>query len=82
MHNIRLLYSLSDLNKKMFLYFNSTTQRSPNKIFKTFLIEDFLHLPPVSVWVKHRELRIPPRMFEKFRNSPNWILRGLGETDQ
>jgi hypothetical protein len=27
------------------------------------------------------ELRISPRIFEKSRNSPNGILRGLGETD-
>ncbi len=27
--------------KKIYLYVNSTTQRCPNKIFKTFLIEDF-----------------------------------------
>jgi hypothetical protein len=25
---------------------NSTTQKCSNKIFKTFLIEDFFHLPP------------------------------------
>jgi hypothetical protein len=27
------------------------------------------------------ELRISPRIFEKIRNSPNVIIRGLGETD-
>ncbi len=27
------------------------------------------------------ELRISPRIFEKIRNGPNGILRGLGETD-
>ncbi len=27
---------------------NSTTQRCPNNIFKTFLIEDFFHLPTLS----------------------------------
>ncbi len=30
------------------LYVNSTSQRCPDKIVKTFLIEDFFHLPPVS----------------------------------
>jgi hypothetical protein len=50
--------------------------------FKTFLIEDFLHLPPVSLTpVANLELRISPRIFEKIRNDPNGILRGLGETD-
>jgi hypothetical protein len=36
----------------------------------------FLRQPMV-----HLELRISPRIFEKNRNSPNGILRGLGETD-
>jgi hypothetical protein len=38
-----------------------------------FLIEDFFHV--------HLELRISPRIFEKIRNGPNGIIRGLGETD-
>jgi hypothetical protein len=46
------------------------------------MIEDFLHLPPVSLTpVANLELRIFPRIFEKIRNDPNGILRGLGETD-
>ncbi len=46
------------------------------------MIEDFLHLPPVSLTpVANLELRISPRIFEKIRNDPNGILRGLGETD-
>jgi hypothetical protein len=41
----------------------------------------FFHLPPVSpTSVVHLELRISPRVFEKIRNGPNGILRGL-ETD-
>ncbi len=32
------------LKEKMYLYANSTTQRCPKKIKKTFLIEDFFHL--------------------------------------
>jgi hypothetical protein len=58
-------------------------QKCPNKIIKTFMIEDFFHLPPVSTTpVVHLELRISPRMFEKIRNGPNGIiLGGLGETD-
>ncbi len=31
--------------------------------------------------VANLELRISPRIFEKIRNDPNGILRGLGETD-
>ncbi len=31
--------------------------------------------------VVNLELRISPRIFEKIRNGPNGILRGLGETD-
>jgi hypothetical protein len=50
--------------------------------FATFMIEDFLHLPPVSTTpVANLELRISPRIFEKIRNGPNGVLRGLGETD-
>jgi hypothetical protein len=46
------------------------------------MIEEFLHLPPVSLTPgANLELRISPRIFEKIRNEPNGILRGLGETD-
>jgi hypothetical protein len=46
------------------------------------MIEDFLHLPPVSTTpVTNLELRISPRIFEKIRNDPNGILWGLGESD-
>jgi hypothetical protein len=31
--------------------------------------------------VVNLELRISPRIFEKNRDGPNGILRGLGETD-
>jgi hypothetical protein len=31
--------------------------------------------------VANLELRISPRIFEKSRNSPNVIIRGLRETD-
>jgi hypothetical protein len=37
-----------NLKAKIYIYFNSTTQRCPNKIIKIFLMEDFFHLPPVS----------------------------------
>ncbi len=34
------------------------------------------NLPPVSL--VHLDLRISPRIFEKIRNDPNVIIRGLG----
>jgi hypothetical protein len=50
---------------------------------KNFLIEDFFHLPLVSATpVVHLELQISPCEFsKKIRNSPEGIIRGLGETD-
>ncbi len=39
-------------------------------------------LPPVSlIPVVHLDSRISPRIFEKIRNDPNVIFRGLGEGD-
>jgi hypothetical protein len=35
------------LKEEVYLHVNSTNPRYPNKIIKTFLIEDFFHLPPV-----------------------------------
>jgi hypothetical protein len=53
--------------KKIYLYVNSTTQKCPNKKIKTFLIEDFFHLPLVSTAQQVQlELQIFPRIFEKF----------------
>jgi hypothetical protein len=38
------------------------------------------NLPPVSLTpVVHLDLRISPRIFEKIRNDPNVIIRGLGK---
>jgi hypothetical protein len=40
------------------------------------------NLPPVSLApVVHLDLQISPRIFEKIRNDPNVIIRGLGEGD-
>jgi hypothetical protein len=40
------------------------------------------NLPPVSLTpVVHPDLRISPQIFEKIRNYPNVIFRGLGEGD-
>ncbi len=54
-------------------------QRCPNKIIKTFMIEDFFHLPPVSTTpVVNLELRISPRMFQKNSKRPEWYTQGIG----
>ncbi len=46
------------------------------------MIEDFLHLPSVLLTpVANLELRRSLRIFEKIRNDPNGIIRGLWETD-
>jgi hypothetical protein len=74
-------YHKANLKAKIYIYVNSTTQRCPNKIIKIFLLEGFFHLPPVSLTPSaNLELRISPRIFEKIRNGPNGITRGLGET--
>jgi hypothetical protein len=71
-----------NLKAKIYIYIYSTTQRCPNNIIKILLLEVFFHLPPVSLTpVANLELRISPRIFEKIRNDPKGIIRGLGETD-
>ncbi len=57
-----------NLKAKIYLYGNSTTQRCPNKIIKIFLLET----------LSCEYLR---EFSKKNRNSPNVIIRGLGETD-
>ena len=75
-------YLKVNLKAKIYIYVNSTIQRCQNKIIEIFLLEDFFHLPPVSLTpVVHLEPRISLRIFEKIRNGPNDIIRGLGETD-
>jgi hypothetical protein len=69
-----------NLKENNFLYVNSTTQRCPNKIIKTFLIVDFFHLS-LSTTTTILELQISQRIFEKIQNDCCGILRGLGETD-
>jgi hypothetical protein len=71
-----------NLKAKIYINVSSTAKRGPNKIIKIFLIEDFFHLPPVSLTpVANLELRISPRIFEQIRNDLNGILWGWGETD-
>jgi hypothetical protein len=49
---------------------------------ETFLIEDFFHLPMVSMTpVVHLELRISLQILEKILNDPNGIIKGLREID-
>ncbi len=74
----------SELEGKNLYFFNSTTKRCPNTITETFLIEDFFHLPLVSMTpVVHLELRISQRFFEKIWNGPNGLMvySCLGQTD-
>ncbi len=55
-----------NLKAKIYIYVNSTIQRCPNKIIKIFLLEDFFHLPLVSLTpVVHLEPWISPRIFAK-----------------
>jgi hypothetical protein len=54
----------------------------PNQIIKIFQLEDFFHLPPVSLTpVVHLEPQISPQISEEIRNGRNGVLRCLGETD-
>ncbi len=71
-----------NLKAKIYIYVSSTPQRWPNKIIKIFLIEDFFHLPPVSLTpVANLELWISPRIFKKIWKGLCGILWGWGETD-
>ncbi len=45
------------------------------KLLKFFCLKFF------SICHRNLELHISPRIFEKIRNGPNGIIRGLGETD-
>jgi hypothetical protein len=67
-NNIRLLTPKS---------VNSTTQRCPKTILKTFLIEDFYPFSLSHCTLNCEYLRI---FSQKIENGPIGILRGLGET--
>jgi hypothetical protein len=81
-NDIRLQTPYSELEGKyiyIYIYVKFTTQRCPNKIIKIFLLEDFFHLPPVSMTpVVHLKPRISPGIFEKIRNGRNGILSYSG----
>jgi hypothetical protein len=65
------------LKEKIYLYVNYTTQRRPNKITKTFLIENFF-LPTVNnTGGAPLTANISANIQKKFKTA----LIGLGETD-
>jgi hypothetical protein len=69
-----------NLKAKIYIYMFPLLPKGDQ--FKIFLIEDFFHLPSVSLTpVANLELRISPRIFEKIRNGLNGILFGWRETD-
>jgi hypothetical protein len=50
--------------------------------FSAGVVDTGGNLPPVLLTpVVHLDLRITPRIFEKLRNDPRVIIRGLGEGD-
>jgi hypothetical protein len=60
----------------------STTQGELMAKFAAGVVDTGSNLPPVSLTpVVHLDLRISPRIFEKIRNDPNVMIRGLGEGD-
>ena len=60
----------------------STAQGELVLKFAAGVVDTGGNLPPVSLTpVVHLDLRISPRIFEKIRNDPKVIFRGLGEGD-
>jgi hypothetical protein len=60
----------------------STTQAELVAKFANGVIDtDGKFAPGVLTPVVHLDLRLSPRIFEKNRNDPNIIFRGLGEGD-
>jgi len=57
-------------------------QASCQSVGARYALHFYNFIPPVSLTpVVHLDLRISPRIFEKIRNDPNVIFRGLGEGD-
>ncbi len=88
--NLQIMGTLSDCwhltmntKEKIYINVNFTNQRCPNKIIETFLIEDFFHLPPVSMTpVVHLEmwiLYISPRISKKFKTALMVYSEGWGK---
>jgi hypothetical protein len=60
----------------------NNTRGTGGKILPPVSLIPVANLPPVSLTpVVHLDLRISPRIFEKIRNDPNVIIRGLGDGD-
>ncbi len=60
--NLKWMWRKKFIYMLIYLYYTKVSK----KIMKTFLTEDFFHLPPVSMTpVVHLELRISPQIFEK-----------------
>ncbi len=73
---------LLKMNLKEKIYLHAITLLPKGVQKKKWKFSDFFHLPPVSTTrVVHLELRKSPWIFEKIRNGPNGVIRGLGETD-
>ncbi len=62
-------YLKVNLKEKIYLSVNSTTQECPNKIIKTFLIEHFFHLPPVSMTHVPLATNISTNFWKKFETA-------------
>jgi len=74
-------WHLSEHKKKMYPYVNPNTQKFLHKIFKTHLIEDFFHLPLMSV-IPMGTLNCEYfQIFKIIRNCPVVIIRDTGEND-
>ncbi len=74
-------WHLSEHKKKMYPYINPNTQKFLHKIFKTHLIEDFFHLPLMSV-IPMGTLNCEYfQIFKIIRNCPVVIIRDTGEND-
>jgi hypothetical protein len=73
------LYLKVILKEKIYLYVNSATQRCPNKANKTFLIEDFFHLPPQlnptdTSWTKQEESEPYPNFYIRNKLKAIWSI--------
>jgi hypothetical protein len=65
--------------KKFAIYIENPPKKVQEENYRHDL---YVSVPPVSlIPVVHLDLRISPRIFEKFRNDPYVIFRGLGEDD-
>jgi hypothetical protein len=74
--------SLSGVRSLILFQLFATGVNDTGGKFAAGVVDTGGNLPPVSTTtVVHLDLRISPRIFEKIRNDPNVIIRGLGEGD-